>query len=694
MEAPSDAILRTFETQRKSLHAYPSFILLKCKLQTDGLHIRWSLLLQRKGVASCHQADRQRGVCGLGLPMGGDSSARRHGGEHCSSGAAQRRPAVCDYAPLRSRSERRGPGGAVAVKPDPQHQQASYRSGEARGGKIPTLSWMMSGSRPEAGLLGCMREPPGGPPRWRAARGDRRGACRVRPSRRARTWPLQTWMNRRGSGMGCIGLLAVVLMLCVDGVGASEFWSGVTPSEAIIGRNTTFTLDVTGLLTGEEVGLYTCQFRTSLVDPLRGEHLDLSSPVRVLSPTSAECDAPEWDLPGVDAVLDLYKGDWSLSKKGWPAVVAFRPVALSIAPQVGIAAGGYNLTVAGLGFYEDADEPYRIVLTGRNRTVEGGTTESVVSEPCVVTEKSTIELICVAPPWPSAAEATQVALRLGDVEVLLDGPMGSMLFNYTPSCSGFSTRVADAVRRINVSIAGHGFGLDEPASCRFLPVNGGGGAVTSAVVHGPGAISCPTPVWSEPGCVSPAGCGQNATLELLLGESLTCADESGSFAFTSVWAGATPTRGLASGGYLLTVTGGGFDLDSDQIACQFTCGGATFLSQRTRPRDPATVVCNVPQAPRLPCVANLVLVQGGSLIASNGSAVAFTFQHVWNSASRTAAPAVGGAFISLRGVFDPAATYVCVFASESLRNSVLLRCSLRRSCSVRCHHGQRARRWR
>ena len=467
--------------------------------------------------------------------------------------------------------------------------------------------------------------------------------------------------------MGCIGLLAVVLMLCVDGVGASEFWSGVTPSEAIIGRNTTFTLDVTGLLTGEEVGLYTCQFRTSLVDPLRGEHLDLSSPVRVLSPTSAECDAPEWDLPGVDAVLDLYKGDWSLSKKGWPAVVAFRPVALSIAPQVGIAAGGYNLTVAGLGFYEDADEPYRIVLTGRNRTVEGGTTESVVSEPCVVTEKSTIELICVAPPWPSAAEATQVALRLGDVEVLLDGPMGSMLFNYTPSCSGFSTRVADAVRRINVSIAGHGFGLDEPASCRFLPVNGGGGAVTSAVVHGPGAISCPTPVWSEPGCVSPAGCGQNATLELLLGESLTCADESGSFAFTSVWAGATPTRGLASGGYLLTVTGGGFDLDSDQIACQFTCGGATFLSQRTRPRDPATVVCNVPQAPRLPCVANLVLVQGGSLIASNGSAVAFTFQHVWNSASRTAAPAVGGAFISLRGVFDPAATYVCVFASESLR---------------------------
>jgi len=355
-----------------------------------------------------------------------------------------------------------------------------------------------------------------------------------------------------------IGLIAAMLTLLAARAGASEseIWRGVTPGEAVIGRNTTFSLDVSGLLTGERVGLYTCQFRTSIVDPLRGVHEERSSPVTVFSPGAAQCDAPAWDLPAVDAVLELYKGDSMLAKQGWPALVTFKPLVLSVAPQAGTAGGGETLTVSGRGFYEDAEEEYTCIWT------DGGGA-SVASAACVVTPGSTRELLCTTPAWPYPAAATQVAVRLGAAAILSDGGARAMAFNYTPSCSSFSAAVADATSHTNVSMGGHGFRSDEPASCHFIPGGGVGGVVSPAVVHGPNAISCLTPLWPEAGCVSAPDCQHNASLRIFLGETLVCAPPPEAFAFLSVWSGVAPTQGLASGGYALTVRGGGFDVASE-----------------------------------------------------------------------------------------------------------------------------------
>ena len=60
--------------------------------------------------------------------------------------------------------------------------------------------------------------------------------------------------------------------------------------------------------------------------------------------------------------------------------------------------------------------------------------------------------------------------------------------------------------------------------------------------------------------------------------------------------------------------------------------------------------------------------------------------HVWNSASRTAAPAAGGAFLSVYGVFAPGVEYVCVFSSveESLvkQRPAMLLSSTEMQCTV------------
>ena len=64
--------------------------------------------------------------------------------------------------------------------------------------------------------------------------------------------------------------------------------------------------------------------------------------------------------------------------------------------------------------------------------------------------------------------------------------------------------------------------------------------------------------------------------------------------------------------------------------------------------------------------------------------MAFSFLHVWNSASRTAAPAAGGAFLSVYGVFAPGVEYVCVFSGETLvkQRPAMLLSSTEMQCTV------------
>lgn len=173
--------------------------------------------------------------------------------------------------------------------------------------------------------------------------------------------------RKRGTGLG--GITVRTLLLClialagvVDRCHATGYWIQANPPELVIGHPQNLTVTASGLPVGASD--YVCSFRTDIVNPLRGEFEARTSPLRVISPTLALCEAPAWDLPAVSSTLEILKSDSLVPKDGAPVTVAFLPIISGLHPARGPASGGLPLTLSGRGFDPEHGAVYTASFEG------------------------------------------------------------------------------------------------------------------------------------------------------------------------------------------------------------------------------------------------------------------------------------------------------------------------------------------
>ena len=105
--------------------------------------------------------------------------------------------------------------------------------------------------------------------------------------------------SQGGAGARTILFCLLALAGVVDRCHAQGYWIQANPPELVIGHRQNVTVTAAGLPVGASD--YVCSFRTDIVNPFRGEFEARTSPMRVISPTLAYCEAPTWDLPAVDS---------------------------------------------------------------------------------------------------------------------------------------------------------------------------------------------------------------------------------------------------------------------------------------------------------------------------------------------------------------------------------------------------------
>lgn len=467
---------------------------------------------------------------------------------------------------------------------------------------------------------------------------------------------MRPWASQGGAGARTILFCLLALAGVVDRCHAQGYWIQANPPELVIGHRQNVTVTAAGLPVGASD--YVCSFRTDIVNPFRGEFEARTSPMRVISPTLAYCEAPTWDLPAVACTLEILKSESLVPKDGSPVTVEFLPVVSGLHPVSGPASGGTDVTVEGLGFDPGAEDDQ-----GYSAIFEGVGGRMATTHDCVAQEDFRA-VVCRVPRWGFPAGHTAVRLFRGAVPIQADAPA---VYKFEPSCEDISLSAAPAGAPVNLTIAGAGFSRDKRAICEFYGSDDVMQQPARAVVDAAsGEISfvCVTPEWRGRGCAAEDGCAIFVTAALVVGDVQTC--NTTSFAFLTTWYALGSTVGSAAGGHLLNVSGSGFDPAESDYACRFECSGSMYQSDRTAAVSPTLLTCVVPRVDTMPCVAAVTVVHGDKPLLAVAGEASYTFTSVWISADRSSAPARGGASMIVNGLFESGRKYECGFVAPNV----------------------------
>jgi hypothetical protein len=338
------------------------------------------------------------------------------------------------------------------------------------------------------------------------------------------------------------------------------------------------------------------------------------------------------------------------------------PIVTGITPAIGPAAGQQSVNISGLAFDpgSGAIQQYYSVFTG---TVG----RSMRSDACTVI--STQLLSCHVPQWRFPAIEAVVTVFADDQQIRRYPDSPTLRYTYLPSCQSYSSLWAYVLESKTISISGYGLEPVSDATCVFR-LQDTEMMVAAVSLEAGGAVTyrCSTPNWNLSACASAQNCMRNATLYVNGSSRQICGGKT--FSFLSAWDTVKGNAGLAAGGSLVTVSGGGFNTSSADYVCRFTCPDAVYLSVPVRPLSRTSLVCTAPAVTTLPCTADVDLLQGSQPVHGLQGPAKYQYAPVWLSTNRRTVPMTGEASIDVYGVFELIPDlYHCAF--QSLGGGVL-----------------------
>ena len=247
---------------------------------------------------------------------------------------------------------------------------------------------------------------------------------------------------------------------------------------------------------------------------------------------------------------------------------------------------------------------------------------------------STSQLNCSWKPWPFPAGASSVKLLRGTEQVPTNGA-GPYFFNFITSWNSFLPDGGIAFGGTEVTVIGGGFHPGSPYfTCKFECSAGLTAPVViqvPAVVDSPSQMRCVTVRWDAPACTAMFSVWKRKNR--VYGNELF-------FQWSASWSKVNQSSAPASGGFLLQITGSGFN-SSHSYRCIFSAATTdTLMSTRATPSsgpEPCTetscVQCETPLWPTLEGDAILQIEENGKILRflqdtlDNGMPFVFTSQY-------------------------------------------------------------------